>query len=94
LLVEPNASGGISFTIYCDGEEFSELDWGEQVYTQVALCILQFRRQGLRYPCYITDLDLSQCRDLLAPQQGLQLSHYWQVKWDLEQKLNLALAEQ
>jgi len=93
-IAEPNASGGISFTIYCDGEEFSELDWGEQVYTQVALCILQFRRQGLRYPCYITDLDLSQCRDLLAPQQGLQLSHYWQVKWDLEQKLNLALAEQ
>lgn len=90
-IAEPNASGGMSFTIYCDGEEFSELDWGEQVYRQVALCILKFRRQGLRYPCYITDLDLSQCRDLLAPQQGLQLSHYWQVKLELEQRLNQAL---
>ena len=92
-IAEPNASGGMSYTIYCDGEEFSELDWGGQVYKQVALRILKFRRQGLRYPCYITDLDLSQCRDLLAPQQGLQLSHYWQVKLELEQQLNRALSE-
>lgn len=91
VIAEPNDEGEINYTIYCDQQEFSVLEYGAELYQAVARYILQHRRKGERYPCYITDLDLSLCRDLIAPQTGLQLSHYFQVKARIEQRLNLAL---
>ncbi len=93
VIAEPGEQTGISYTIYCDQREFSELEWGPELFREVAACILSQRRGGERYPCYITDLDLAQCRDLIAPQGGLQLSHYLRIKAELEQRLNRALQE-
>lgn len=90
-IAEPDSDGNISYNIYCDEKEFSAMEYGARLYTTVARHILQQRLKGERYPCYITDLDLSQCRDLIAPQTGLQLSHYLQAKARIERQLNLAL---
>ncbi|MDQ2076860.1 class I adenylate cyclase [Marinimicrobium sp. ABcell2] len=93
VIAEPALDSGLNYTIYCDEQEFSELEHGEDLFSAVAVCILERRQGGQRYPCYITDLDLSQCRDLLAPQGGLQLSHYLSIKAELEQRLDLALQQ-
>ena len=91
VIAEPDIDGHIRYTIYCNQQEFSTLEYGEGLCQAVARYILQQRIGGERYPCYITDLDLSLCRDLIAPQTGLQLSHYLQVKADLEDRLTRAL---
>jgi adenylate cyclase class 1 len=90
-VAEPGFGNQLGFTIFCDGKEFSALDYGTELFPAVARYILSCRQFGEAYPCYITDLDLSLCRDFLAPQTGIQLIHYLQIKSDIEQHLNLAL---
>ncbi|RYY77175.1 MAG: class I adenylate cyclase [Gammaproteobacteria bacterium] len=92
-VAEPNDSEGLTFTLYCDGKEFSALEFGENLFNVVASYILSCRKNGESYPCYITDLDLSLCRDLIAPQTGIQLIHYLHIKNEIEQKLNMALTK-
>lgn len=92
-IAEPGAEGNITYTIYCNQREFSTLEYGDQLLATVARYILMHRRKNEPYPCYITDLDLSLCRDLIAPQTGLQLSHYLQIKTSIERELNRALQD-
>ena len=91
VIAEPDADGHIRYTLYCNQQEFSTLEYGAGLFQAVARYIFQQRQGGEMYPCYITDMDLSLCRDLIAPQTGLQLSHYLQVKADLENRLTQAL---
>lgn len=91
VIAEPDGEGNIDFNIFCDQQAFAMREYGPQLYTAVANYILQRRSTGERYPCYITDLDLSLCRAEIAPQTGLQLSHYLQAKANLELHLNQAL---
>jgi adenylate cyclase class 1 len=90
-VAEPNQYEELSFTLYCDGKEFSALEFGDNLFTVVARYIVACRKNGETYPCYITDLDLSLCRELIAPQTGVQLIHYLHIKNEIEQKLNDAL---
>ena len=92
-VAEPNAHDQLSFTLYCDGKEFSALEFGEDLFSVVADYIIACRKNGETYPCYITDVDLSLCRDLIAPQTGVQLIHYLHIKNEIEQKLNKALTQ-
>ena len=90
-VAEPNANDELSFTLYCDGKEFSALEFGDDLFKVVANYIIACRKNGETYPCYITDLDLSLCRELIAPQTGVQLIHYLHYKNEIEQTLNAAL---
>lgn len=90
-VAEPNENEVLSFTLYCDGKEFSALEFGDDLFAVVARYIISCRKHGEPYPCYITDLDLSLCRELIAPQTGVQLIHYLHIKNDIEQRLNEAL---
>jgi adenylate cyclase class 1 len=90
-VAEPNESDQLSFTLYCDGKEFSALEFGDDLFRVVADYILARRKHGETYPCYITDLDLSLCREIIAPQTGVQLIHYLHIKTDIERRLNEAL---
>ena len=90
-VAEPNANDQLSFTLYCDGKEFSALEFGDDLFKVVAEYIVACRKNGETYPCYITDVDLSLCRELIAPQTGVQLIHYLHIKNDIEQRLNDAL---
>ena len=73
------------FTIYCDNKEFTELEYGAALFENVARYILSRRTVKERYPCYITDLDLSHAD---TPQQTVL---FFQQKQRLEQLLNRAL---
>lgn len=76
-----------SLTLYYNHQEFSELEYGASLYQQVARCVLSMRRSAERYPCYITDIDLSQ----RVSHDRVQTLHFLQRKTALEQRLNQAL---
>lgn len=87
-----DASGKPVFTVYCDQQEFSALDHGDDLYREVAGFIMSKRRSRERYPCYITDLDLSALTSTDAPVSGVQQTiDYLRYKQLLEQGLNHAL---
>ncbi len=46
-----------SFYLYCDGKEFSNLEFGNNVLHEAVSYILEKRQQNERYPIYITDID-------------------------------------
>ena len=74
-------------TLYCNHQEFSELEYGAKLYQYVARYILGMRHSAERYPCYITDLDLSK----VLQHDNVQTMHYLQRKTVLEKRLNEAL---
>jgi adenylate cyclase class 1 len=86
-IVQAGARDEIHVTLYCNHLEYSELEYGEQLYEVVARQILAQRRSTKRYRCYITDLDLS---ELLKDEQGSTLL-YLRHKQYLEQALNDAM---
>lgn len=79
----------IVYQLYCEERRFSAEDG--DVYLQVARYIYQHRRQDKHYHCYISNLDLTACADLIAPETGLRLIHYLQHKQAIEEKLNARL---
>ncbi|PAU56090.1 class I adenylate cyclase [Pseudomonas indica] len=86
-IVEPGESGRVHVTLYCNHREFSELEYGADLFAAVARHILSQRREAERYPCYITDLDLSGVLD----EGQTQTIHYLRYKSRLEDALNAAL---
>lgn len=76
-----------SLTLYCNHQEFSELEYGARLYHYVARYILSMRRTAQRYPCYITDIDLSK----VQASNSVQTMHFLQRKTILEKRLNEAL---
>ena len=90
-IAEVDTEQQLRFTIFCNEQEFSALAYGDDLFKAVASYIIRRRQHGERYPCYITDLDLSLCHETIAQQTGVQLGHYLQLKSELENKLNAAL---
>lgn len=82
--------GQLLFNIYCDQQEFTELELGPDLYNAVARFILGRRQSQQRYPCHISDLDLSRCVDL-AQGEVIQTCHYIKHKLKLEKALNKAI---
>lgn len=87
---ERDIHGRIVFNIYCDQNEFTELELGSKLYDTVAKFIINRRESRERYPCYITDLDLSRC--INRQRRGaIQTTDYLRYKQKLEKALNHAL---
>ena len=82
---------GTAFTIYCEDAEFSSLEYGKSLFHEVARYVLQRRASGLKYPIYITDVDLSP--SLLGGRRGqtVQAIDYLRYKKRIEAKLNREL---
>ena len=77
----------VDYTIYCNDQEFSSLDYGEQIFERVAEHILLCRATGERYPIYVTDIDVSP--DLLGvARQQMHAVNYLKYKKKIERKLN------
>lgn len=89
--VETDVEGRHRYNIYCEQKEFSSLVDGDQLFNHTAEYILSRRPSGERYPCFITNLDISQCAANIAGDHGLQIIHYLNLKTQLEQQLNSAL---
>ena len=83
------APGQVGITLYCNQREFSELEFGDQLFAVVAQEIVGQRREVERYRCYITDLDLS---GLLGDVQSPS-NLYLRYKAELELSLNEALSQ-
>ncbi len=81
----------LEFTLYCEQESFSEAELGRDFYHTVARHVLAQRASRERYPCYITELDLSQYRPSKDSGEQLQTSHYLRIKNLLEQRINRVL---
>lgn len=81
-----------TFTLYCDGEEFSYLEFGDDVFKEVAQYVLDKRKDRGRYPIYITDIDVT--RPLLGVDGvlNLQTIHFLNYKRNIEHKLNIAMS--
>ncbi|HEY7883709.1 MAG TPA: class I adenylate cyclase [Cellvibrionaceae bacterium] len=88
VIAEPRGDQ-ISYHIYCDEQPFISGD--EDAFTQAASYIYNRRRTEKHYHCYISDLDLTACADLIAPETGLRLIHYLQYKQMVEEELNARL---
>ena len=81
-------NGNIQFSIYCGQQEFDAEELGDDLCAAVAHSILSRRQSDERYPCYITDLDLSRC---VTASGAIQTITYLRHKYRLEQQLNSAL---
>lgn len=86
-IVEPGQRSRSQVTLYCNHQEFSSLEYGSGLFAAVARYILAQRRLGERYPCYITDLDLS----ALHGSGRSQTVQYLRYKAHLEAALNQAM---
>ncbi|MCO7593417.1 MULTISPECIES: class I adenylate cyclase [Pseudomonas] len=88
-ILQAGTGDDVHVTLYCDQQEFSELEHGDQLYAVVARQIIGRRRSAGNYRCYITDLDLS---ELLEDDQGSTVL-YLRYKRELEQALNDGLEQ-
>jgi adenylate cyclase class 1 len=88
-IIRKAAQGQVGITLYCNQREFSELEFGDQLFAVVAQEIVGQRRETERYRCYITDLDLS---GLLGDVQSPS-NLYLRYKAELELSLNEALSQ-
>ena len=91
VIAEMDSDQQLRFTFFCNEQEFSALAYGDTLFKAVASYIIRRRKHNERYPCYITDLDLSLCQEIIAQQTSVQLGHYLQLKAELEHKLNIEL---
>jgi adenylate cyclase class 1 len=80
---------GINYTIYCNENEFSSLDYGNQLFFRVYQHILQSRQSKLDYPVHITDIDLPLSAFHIDRLEQLQTIHYLNYKQKIEAKLNV-----
>lgn len=89
VIVEPINSKKLHYRLFCDQFEFSG-DLPQQI-AAVKQFILSHRKGDKNYPCYLSDIDISLCREQINNGGELFLSHYLRIKNDIEQKLNSTL---
>ena len=77
-----------AFTLYCDNQEFSSLEYGGDLFAAVNEHVLQRRRSGQSYPVYITDISLDTAVIDEDKLDTLQTVHFLLYKRRIEQQLN------
>ncbi len=81
------------FSIYCDDKEFSALDFGNNLYHEIADFVVTNRQSGLRYPIYLTDMDLNKSNTNTNSSRPTQISQLLKYKDQIEKKLNAAIKD-
>jgi adenylate cyclase class 1 len=93
-VIGDTVNGEATFTLYCDGHEFSTQEYGAAVFERVTEYVVGRRRGQRPYPVYITDIDLSRLPVEGAIEGRLHTIHYLQYKRRIEHRLNEAVARQ
>lgn len=89
VIEEPSSPGSSTeYFIYCNDIEFSSVDFGNQVFKEIADYILDFRSSGENYPIYISDIDIPDSL-LGSDDEQLQTIHYLNYKKKIENKINV-----
>ena len=91
--VDFDSNDELGFTLQCDQEEFSQIEYGDQVYKALVRHLVKLRQHQKPYPVYITDIAISDRLHQRNGNQVLQTCSYLDYKYKLEQRLNNALAE-
>lgn len=78
-------------TIYCEDNEFSSLEYGDDIFIATAKHVLKHRSNGEAYPIYIADIDLSRNMFIESSVEDLQTIHFLKYKNRIESSLNKAL---
>jgi len=79
------------FSFFCDGQEFSSFDYGNGVYQELACYVVKSRASGLRYPIYITDMDLAPQLIEMEGSENKPVIQMLKYKQQIEKKLNHAI---
>lgn len=80
------------FTLFYEDEEFSSLQYGSKLYSEVVRKVLKNRSSGEIYDIYVTDIDLSPAI-LNTRINSLQSSRYLYFKRKIEDSLKKATLE-
>ena len=80
-----------SFFLICNGREFSNLEFGNNVLEEAVSYILSTRKKAERYPIYITDIDNN--NSLPHNYQRIQTVRLLNQKKTMEEKLNKILKQ-
>ena len=82
-----------AFTVYCNDQEFSTMDYGKGLFKEVVSYVLKQRGSKQRYPIYITDVDLSPTLLGAGRSDRVQAIDYLKYKKRIEEKMNRELAK-
>ena len=80
-------------TILCEDNEFSSVEYGDDIFSAVACHVLEQRTDGQSYPIYITDIDLSRSFFAESDVVNPQTIHFLKYKKLIESNLNNALKD-
>ncbi|MDZ4261461.1 MAG: hypothetical protein U1B30_03905, partial [Pseudomonadota bacterium] len=91
VIAAEDETGRSLLTIYCEEREFSSVEYGSDLFKELATHVVRLRHGGQRYPIFITDLDLPPTMlgnyvDGRAP-----IADFLNYKKSIELKLNDAL---
>lgn len=92
VIGDPTGDDPSAFTLFCQGREFSVLEYGDHVFTAAARHIVGQRGSGQHYPIYITDADVGRSQLGAEGALSVQTVHYLNYKKRIERELNDALA--
>ncbi|MGI1679359.1 MAG: class I adenylate cyclase [Cellvibrionaceae bacterium] len=67
----------ISIEISCNDIKFTSLEYGDSVYSAAAQYIVDQRKSREKYPCYITDIDLSRCPSISRCSSAYSLDSFY-----------------
>ncbi len=91
VVVEAGEKDKPGFTLYCDGREFSSLEYGNRLFAAVSRHVLELRKGGQRYPIYITDISLSGSLPGNGDAPQVQTISFLTYKRRIEEQLNASL---
>ena len=80
-----------AFTVFCDEKEFASFEYGADLFREVARFVLSQRRSGLRYPIFITDIDLPPSAITDKSPNPWQTVNFLNYKKRIEERLNQEL---
>lgn len=92
VITEETTDRNTRYTVYCRDREFSSLQFGNDLFREVARFIVEQRYSGERYPIYITDIDISGMGYDHEGELQRQTIHYLNYKKIFEEQLNRALS--
>ncbi|HCK92149.1 MAG TPA: hypothetical protein DHW71_04130 [Gammaproteobacteria bacterium] len=91
-ILDQSSDGQTSYKIYCDELEFSDLEFGANLYLEVAQYVKSLRNpNSSNYPIYLTDLDMSGLHIANSASSSLQITQYLHYKQEIESILNNSL---
>ena len=93
VLCDRDENNSEQYTIYCEDQEFSSLQFGDELFDAVAKQVMRHRGSKQAYPVYITDIDLSPSMLNDSGRNQFQSNQFFRYKKHIESKLTNSLGK-